>query len=408
MDDYHYHRKVLQDVIDDHTLLGSEYESLDESERTIVIDAVRQSIVFTYLRDCTQYTVKFTVANPEIVDQELTLQIASFLTDRFTVTQKTPGIRSIYYLGMGDDLTKIIKKGDCPSLEDSYLGDHTISSMAMATCYLLGTANLFSIKDIDHRAEAIVTLGPKYYLTISEIGTTWNELIFVLGEEMIKKISTPESVCLDLDRMIFQLLFTLAVIQEQYPGFSHSELNVKDVLCRFHSSNPVNRRVYHFQGKSWELASNGWYAKLDNFERSYILPIESESVSDSDSDPKLVAIKTASDFPHPFTPYDDAWYLLYHLHIFLKNHFAEMRYPYQYFYPVLYRVERLLDMTIIDKLSVINPSPLQRVPRTLALSPKTLATAKTPREYLVQGYFDHLSLPTAPSNKIELHYNQPT
>lgn len=404
MDDYHYHRKVLEDVINDHSLLGKEYDPLFDNDNKIASSPIHRDLLFEYIRDCVKYIIAISVVDPTVIGQKLSLQISHFLTVRFAATQKTPGIYQTYYFGTGDDINDVIEAGPCPSFEDSYLGDHTIDLTAMEICRITGAPNVLSIQDINTRTEAIVPVGPKYYLAIYESGFALDYVIDHILVEVIKKILPVEEAGLQLDRMIFQILFTLAVIQDQYPGFSHSNMFTRNLSCIGHTSKPTNRRVYHFGNKQWELTSNGWYAKLDDFTRAYILPIECETAACKD--PEYLEIRNDDDdFSHPFTPYDDAWHFLYNLHTFLKMRISARRYSYQYFFPILYRVERLLDMTIIDQLSKINPA---KVPRSLAFSPKTLATAKTAQEYLAQGYFDHLSLPSSPmTHKIELHYNQP-
>lgn len=70
----------------------------------------------------------------------------------------------------------------------------------------------------------------------------------------------------NLNRVIFQVLFTLAVIQDKYPDFIHNDLFLRNILAIEEDKWDNNDYVqYNFNNKSYYLPANGIYIKITDF-----------------------------------------------------------------------------------------------------------------------------------------------
>jgi len=67
--------------------------------------------------------------------------------------------------------------------------------------------------------------------------------------------------------IIFQVLFTLAVLQERLPGFRHNDIKIDNILLHISNNEPLQLK---FKNYSWILPSNIPLAKISDFDYSFI------------------------------------------------------------------------------------------------------------------------------------------
>jgi hypothetical protein len=67
-------------------------------------------------------------------------------------------------------------------------------------------------------------------------------------------------------RIIFQIIYTLAIIQKKYPGFVHNDLFLRNVLIDEIFGYDTNIVIeYKFNNVSFYLPANGYYVKINDF-----------------------------------------------------------------------------------------------------------------------------------------------
>jgi hypothetical protein len=72
-----------------------------------------------------------------------------------------------------------------------------------------------------------------------------------------------------INRVIFQVIFTLNVIQQTYPNFTHNDLSLSNIFAINDITNDNNDYVeYNFNNIHYYLPANGIYIKINNFGHS--------------------------------------------------------------------------------------------------------------------------------------------
>ena len=83
-----------------------------------------------------------------------------------------------------------------------------------------------------------------------------------------------EDLIVFLDRIIFQLIYTLTAIQHFYPTFIHNDLFLRNILGKNEYKYQNNDYVeYIYNNKSYYLPANGFYLKINDFGYSLLPPI---------------------------------------------------------------------------------------------------------------------------------------
>ena len=70
----------------------------------------------------------------------------------------------------------------------------------------------------------------------------------------------------DYNKLLFQLIHTLALLQKEFPGFRHNNLTVNNVLV-YINKNPEDL-TYEFGNNKWILKENNFTIKITNFEKA--------------------------------------------------------------------------------------------------------------------------------------------
>ena len=83
-----------------------------------------------------------------------------------------------------------------------------------------------------------------------------------------------------LDRIIFQLIFTLCMIRKKYPTFQHNDFFIRNILGykekRYSKDDYIE---YKYKGKSFYFSANGFMTKINDFGLSSVKNIYNPHIS---------------------------------------------------------------------------------------------------------------------------------
>ena len=74
----------------------------------------------------------------------------------------------------------------------------------------------------------------------------------------------------ELKILLFQIFHTLAIIQENYKGFSHNNLVLKNIIIYLKNKSSSYSEYNGFNNDKFYVYNNGFDIKITNFEKSYI------------------------------------------------------------------------------------------------------------------------------------------
>ncbi len=175
-------------------------------------------------------------------------------TNEFIKLNKTPHIVGIYKRYLIEDI-KFIFPTKCLTLDEKILlpwdkQDPIVDQL----CYLKKSYNK---KLVGKKASVLVLENCPTNIS--------NQAEKILGSS--KKV--PEKLILFkqfINRVIFQFMFTLSLIQITYPNFIHNDMFLRNILAVDEYMYEPNDYVqYNFNSKSYYLPANGIYIKLNDF-----------------------------------------------------------------------------------------------------------------------------------------------
>jgi hypothetical protein len=168
------------------------------------------------------------------------VDLYKLLTREFILTNKTPHIVG-YYSNYKTSLVSLFTT--LPNIKTLYLKKSTDVLQQLAKL-----RHDYTNGDIKENADVVVL--EKCSMTISDY-----------IKPLLKK--DPTSI---LHRVIFQIIFTLAVIQKKYPSFVHNDLFLRNILTRHEKKYKENEYVeYNFNKKKFYFKANGIFAKINDF-----------------------------------------------------------------------------------------------------------------------------------------------
>lgn len=87
-----------------------------------------------------------------------------------------------------------------------------------------------------------------------------------LGNELIKISKTKwEDIEIFLDRLYFQVFYTLETIKSIYPDYSHNDLFIRNILVKYNDANKNEYYRYHINGKTFDIPAQGLFIKINDF-----------------------------------------------------------------------------------------------------------------------------------------------
>jgi hypothetical protein len=127
----------------------------------------------------------------------------------------------------------------------------------------------------DYEIERLCDLKKCYYRNIIEKKTSvlvLENCPTTIGEQIMNILKSKDKMNLHknlikiIRRVIFQIIFTLTIIQESYPDFIHNDLFLRNILAIYDNSyDPDDYVQYNYKNKSYYLPANGIYVKINDF-----------------------------------------------------------------------------------------------------------------------------------------------
>ncbi|XWV26060.1 putative serine threonine protein kinase [Tupanvirus soda lake] len=335
----------------------------------------------------------------------LEIKFYQFFTQKYILTDRTPHLVGIYNHQNCTRIDKLLvnikpKKKVCPSYVDKLTKRITQSKVEMMICDLL----------LRHQMKI---LGPLFDVILLEhCNGEFSELIEWYMTEIknsngiIQKNMTNNFIY-DLNRILFQVIFTLAIIKEDYPGFSHGDLFIRNVLITTDNKYADKDYVaYYYKQKIFYLPANGVYAKINDFGLSVIVNELEPNTYDTD--------KQFHKFIHknPFNEKSDIFNLLHDIYdgqswgsgsvTSLKH---KLKMSNSKFNEIKLFINKFIKITTIDK---INDNNRLLFDQTWDIDGIKILenSVLTPGEYLMKNHFSiYQNLPD--DANIVRHFNKP-
>lgn len=214
------------------------------------------------------------------------------LTQKIILQNKSPCIIGCYNIEIVDMYKKLLSTFKCPS----------IRKMFMVAGYQL-SSNLQKVLCELERAHATNLIYPKAQMIVLE-RCSWSsskmlidlfKLAHVTKKEGLKKEIDNEDIFAVLDRFIFQIIFTLATIQENFPEFVHNDFFLRNILIRYETRFAEDAMCrWSFGENTWYLPANGFYAKINDFGFSVLKPYKKFTITKFESKDMIEAINQAT------------------------------------------------------------------------------------------------------------------
>lgn len=326
-------------------------------------------------------------------NDQLEIQFYQFFTKKYLLTNRTPHIVGIYNHQHCDHIKKLLLKINpykktCPTYEDFLIKKISISDVEIRICTLLYEHEM---KILDSQYDVVL---------LEYCETSLSEFLL----EFIRKIFDEDSnYMLDeffhiMKRILFQLIFTLAIIQDDYPGFSHRDFFIRNILLLVSNNHSSTEYVaYHYKQKIFYLPANGFYSKMNDFGLSIIV---------NELEPSTYVYDKYTDKTfrkNPFNKKNDIYNLLYDIYTEIVRN---MKPDLEKIDLVIDFMDPFIDTTTIDKIDMINSIKLMDTWTIDGI--KILEnTVSTPDEYLMKTDI-FTQFQDLPKNAIIIqHYNSP-
>lgn len=366
----------------------------------IVKDNDKNDLVIKVIPDMIYFNFK---VRPN--QDQLEIKLYQFLTNRYILTERTPHIIGIYNHQKCTTIDRLLKeirpsKKACPTYEDKLKNKIEPDVVDDKLCTLA----------LQHEMKIV---GPTYDIILLEYCS--GELHAIIGWNMNQiresnRKNYQERIDFfinDLRRIFFQVIFTLALIKDDYPGFLHGDFFVRNILIANNELYNDNDYIaYYYNKKIFYLLANGLYAKINDFGTTIIA---NELEPDTMEYTKLL-----DKYYHlnPFSQKTDIFNFFHDIYdgqnlgtYSIKKLAYEMKIPPEDIEPIKNYIDNFIDVATIDKINANNWSLLDNTWFIDGL--KVLEdTVQTPSQYLDKQYFGtYQELPDGAN--IVKHYNKP-
>ncbi len=205
-------------------------------------------------------------------NDELEAEYYKTFTDNIILKNKSPHIVGIYKKYTLQDI-KFIFPTKCISL------DEKIKSPS---------------EKRDYNVERLCDLKKCYYRSMIEKKASvlvLENCPTTIGEQIVNILKSKDKANLHknliniIRRVIFQIIFTFAIIQDSYPDFIHNDLFLRNILAVNDISFESNDYVqYNYKNKSYYLPANGIYVKINDFGYSLNIAKNSSLIDEINND----------------------------------------------------------------------------------------------------------------------------
>lgn len=199
-----------------------------------------------------------TFKNAELKQQSnndyLEADIYKKLSTEFLLTNKTPHIVGFYKRYLIEDI-KYVFPSKCKTLDDQLLIHWKNKQKSLQELCILKDG--YNKQLVEKQASVVI-------LENCPSSISYNfQKIFWAKSDTKKKIIQFKNLT---RRVIFQFIFTLAVIQQKYPKFIHNDAFLRNILAIDEIMYDNNDYIqYNFGKKKYYLPANGIYIKLNDF-----------------------------------------------------------------------------------------------------------------------------------------------
>lgn len=328
------------------------------------------------------------------------IKIFQFLTKKFVLTNRTPHLVGIYNHQTSSNLTHFINRAiiypeKCLTYEEKLTKNSNRSYVDDVVC------------DIRTKVKLGIMNNSFDIALLEYCDTNLGNVIHWYMSELNKKPSknTLNDFLYHLHRILFQLIFTLAIIQEDYPGFCHDDFFCRNILVsvdQTHANTDYVEYIYHKQ--KFYFPANGYWSKINDFGYSVI-------VNHVDTERYSTRTKPWQKYHHqnPFNHKIDIFNLLHDIYdgqnlgteSIMEMHITS-KIPPSYIKKICQFMNNFIDINIIDK---INKNNKQLADNTWHIDkiPLLERTVYTPKEYLASGVFDVFTYRPPKSNIIRTY-----
>ena len=336
-------------------------------------------------------------------NDQLEIKFYQFFTQKYILTDRTPHIVGVYNYQHCSKIDKLLtnirsSKKICPTYEDrltkktNYVNDKLCDLLLRYKMKLIEPIfDIVLLEYCDNELSKFIEMNMR-------------EIKFSKGLALNTTIS---NFIYELQRILFQIIFTIAIIKDDYPGFAHGDLFVRNILLLSENKYDNNDYVaYYYKQKIFYLPANGQYAKINDFGLSIIVnEIEPNTH-------KLVKQLDKYFHRNPFNEKTDIFNLLHDIYdgqnlgtLSIMRLAMNLKLPYERIRHIRNFLGKFIKINMIDHINSINPRLLDQTWNIDEI--KVLEnTILTPDQYLTEKYFEIFQeLP--PNSKIIRHFNKP-
>ena len=395
-----YHNYAISCNIKDKFKINKYMIGSGGSENIIIelFDKDGTSLIFKIIPDMVMINVK---VKPDVALLEI--KFYQFFTKKYILTDRTPHIVAIYNHQQCPNLRKTLQnikpgKKNCQPYKKLLLTPIQSQSSEKKICDLIlkydnGLVNpVFDMLLLENCPLSFSDLLEYYMFMIhNSSGKT-------------QKININKFL-LELDRSLFQLIFTLAIIKDDYPGFYHGDFFARNILGVIEKNYNSNDYVaYHYKQKIFYLKANGPYLKINDFGLTVIA---------NELEPNVFGLTEKIRKFFNINPFNKKTEIFNILHdIYDGQNFGtksiirlaeEYKLTKNKIKPIRNYLKKFINVDMIDKINTINPGLLGEIWHIDDINVLE-NTVKTPRQYLMGKYFAELQ--NLPKNAtIVKHYN---
>ncbi|XWV24812.1 putative serine threonine protein kinase [Tupanvirus deep ocean] len=335
----------------------------------------------------------------------LEIKFYQFFTEKYILTERTPHLVGIYNHQNCTRLDKLLlnikpSKKTCPSYEDKLKKKINQSKVDFMICDLL----------LRHQMKI---LGPIFDVVLLEYcgGELHSMIEWYLNQIKITSGSAQKNITnifiSDLNRILFQIIFTLAIIKEDYPGFLHGDFFIRNILVSSETKyNDMDYIAYYYKQKIFYLPANGIYAKINDFGLTVIANELEPNTYEIDKQFHKLYNK------NPFNEKSDIFNLLHDIYDgqnwgsqSIKKLGNNLKIPKNKFDEIRSFINNFIKVDAIDKINNTNKFLLDQTWDIDGI--KILENSvRTPNEYLMRNIFSGLQFLPANANIVR-HFNKP-
>jgi len=341
---------------------------------------------------------------------KLEAKFYQFFTKKYIFTLRTPHIVGLYNHQTCKDVEKLMKKINpksvtCPTHTDILTKINKLQPAQTKICDIITRRKMdiidsdYDILLLEYCIDSLDNMMNWYMIQMSHLTKT-RLTIHIAG------------FINNLERILFQLIFTLAIIKQEYPGFKHGDFFVRNILLSTDWSHDENDYVaYHYikkddnKQKVFYLKANGMYSKINDFGMAIIA---NDMLSNIYPESKKLNKYYNNN---PFNEKNDIFNLLNDIYDGQNIGSDSIRYAAfklklsdNLINPIKKFISKFLKTRTIDQINKNNHYLLNTMWNIDTI--KILEdTVKTPEEYLLGTVFSEYK--TLPKNgNVIMHYNQ--